>query len=325
MSEIFKIQKNSNYTAMSNIHLQDRKLSLKAKGLLSLMLSLPAEKWKYSIKGLSSICRDGVDSVREGIRELERAGYIRRSRERKESGKLGAAVYLIYEEPQTKAPDPGSPVLDEPMQEKPVLGKPALEKPILENPTQVNPTQENPAQEKPALDNPIQSNTNRPNTNEEKEKKEKTHSSMINPSSINRSIREPDASAVTVPAGLPGVRRRLSGKELTEWVKDQIDYEDLCMDHNQDTIDNIVSLITEVLSTKCDHFTMSGKQVPAELVYERFRKISYMDIEYIFECLDKSCSKIRNIKQYWFTALFNAPASRNNYYDAEVRHDFCFG
>ena len=216
MSEIFKIQKNSNYTAMSNIHLQDRKLSLKAKGLLSLMLSLPAEKWKYSIKGLSSICRDGVDSVREGIRELERAGYIRRSRERKESGKLGAAVYLIYEEPQTKAPDPASPVLDEPMQEKPVL-----DKPILENPIQVNPTQENPAQEKPALDNPIQSNTNRPNTNEEKEKKEKTHSSMINPSSINRSIRESDASAVTVPSGLPGVRRTLSGKELTEWVKDQ--------------------------------------------------------------------------------------------------------
>ena len=320
MSEIFKIQKNSNYTAMSNIHLQDRKLSLKAKGLLSLMLSLPAEKWKYSIKGLSSICRDGVDSVREGIRELERAGYIRRSRERKESGKLGAAVYLIYEEPQTIVPGPASPVLDEPMQEKPALGKP-----ILENPTQVNPTQENPAQENPALDNPIQSNTNRPNTKEEKEKEKTTHSSMINPSSINRSIREPDASAVTLPAGLPGVRRRLSGKELTEWVKDQIDYEDLCMDHNRDTIDNIVSLITEVISTQCDHFTMSGKQVPAELVYERFRKISYMDIEYIFECLDKSCSKIRNIKQYWFTALFNAPASRSNYYDAEVRHDFCFG
>ena len=242
-----------------------------------------------------------------------------------EFGKLGAAVYLIYEEPQIKAPDPASPVLDEPMQENSILGKPLLEKPILENPTQVNPMQENPAQERPALDNPIQSNTNRPNTNEEKEKEKTTHSSMINPSSINRSIREPDTSAVTVPAGLPGVRRRLSGAKLTEWVKDQIDYEDLCMDHNRDTIDNIVSLITEVLSTKCDHFTMSGKQVPADLVYERFRQISFMDIEYIFECLEKSCSKIRNIKQYWFTALFNAPASRSNYYDAEVRHDFCFG
>ena len=92
MSEIFKIQKNSNYTAMSNIHLQDKRLSLKAKGLLSLMLSLPADRWKYSIRGLASICRDGVDSVRDGIRELERAGYVIRFRSRKSNGQLGEAI-----------------------------------------------------------------------------------------------------------------------------------------------------------------------------------------------------------------------------------------
>ena len=102
MSEIFKIQKNSNYTAMSNIHLQDKRLSLKAKGLLSLMLSLPADRWKYSIRGLASICRDGVDSVRDGIRELERAGYVIRFRARKANGQLSEAIYWIYEEPQTE-------------------------------------------------------------------------------------------------------------------------------------------------------------------------------------------------------------------------------
>lgn len=102
MSEIFKIQKNSNYTAMSNIHLQDKRLSLKAKGLLSLMLSLPVDRWKYSIRGLASICRDGVDSVRDGIRELERAGYVIRFRSRKANGQLGEAIYWIYEDYATQ-------------------------------------------------------------------------------------------------------------------------------------------------------------------------------------------------------------------------------
>lgn len=315
MSEIFKIQKNSNYTAMSNIHLQDRKLSLKAKGLLSLMLSLPAEKWKYSIKGLSSICRDGVDSVREGIKELERAGYIQRSRERKESGKLGAAIYLIYEEPRKRTSVSEEPALGDPALEKPVPGKP-----VLENPTQVNP-----ALGEPVLGNPVQSITNRPNTNKEKENESNNHESNPHQSKINPSIRESDGTAVTVRTGLPGVQRRMHGTELTEWVRDNIDYEDLCQCHSRETVDNIVSLIVETLSTKCEHFTMSGKQVPAELVYERFKQLSFMDIEYVFECLEKSRSKIHNIRQYWFVALFNAPASRSNYYDAEVRHDYYFG
>ena len=123
---VFRVEKNSGYTVMSNHHLRNQELSLKAKGLLSQMLSLP-DNWDYTLKGLSLINREKIDAIREAIRELERAGYIVRSRERDEKGRLRGADYVIYELPQ-----------------KPVSDLPTLENPTLENPTQENPTLEKP-------------------------------------------------------------------------------------------------------------------------------------------------------------------------------------
>ena len=82
---VFRVERNKGYTVMSNHHLRNKELSLKAKGLLSQMLSLP-EDWDYTLKGLSLINREKIDAIREAIRELERAGYIVRSRERDENG-----------------------------------------------------------------------------------------------------------------------------------------------------------------------------------------------------------------------------------------------
>ena len=87
---VFRIEKTRDYTVMSNYHLRDRSLSLKAKGLLSLMLSLP-EDWDYTMKGLARICKDGIDSISGGIRELEAHGYLVRARVRNENGHFGAA------------------------------------------------------------------------------------------------------------------------------------------------------------------------------------------------------------------------------------------
>lgn len=77
---VFRVERNKGYTVMSNHHLRNKELSLKAKGLLSQMLSLP-EDWDYTLKGLSLINREKIDAIREAIKELERAGYIVRSRE----------------------------------------------------------------------------------------------------------------------------------------------------------------------------------------------------------------------------------------------------
>lgn len=98
---VFRVEKNKNYTTISNHHLQDRNLSLKAKGLLTLILSLPPD-WDMTLKGLVSLSGDGVDSVRSGIQELEKAGYLRRSRSRNNLGQLLCTEYTIYEHAVTE-------------------------------------------------------------------------------------------------------------------------------------------------------------------------------------------------------------------------------
>ena len=133
---VFRVERNKGYTVMSNHHLRNKELSLKAKGLLSQMLSLP-EDWDYTLAGLSFINREKIDAIREAIKELERAGYIVRSRERDEKGRLRGTDYVIFEQPQTP------PVSDLPTLENPTLDNPTLEKPMLENPTLENPTQLN--------------------------------------------------------------------------------------------------------------------------------------------------------------------------------------
>ena len=118
---VFHAKKTTDYTVMSNHHLRDKSLSLKAKGLLSQMLSLP-EKWDYTLQGLAYINREQLDAIRQAVHELERAGYIVRTRERDNRGRLRGAEYTIYEEPQLAS--------DLPALEKPASGKPMLENPM---------------------------------------------------------------------------------------------------------------------------------------------------------------------------------------------------
>lgn len=128
---VFRVKRKRNFTVMSNCHLRDKTISLKAKGLLSQMLSLP-DDWDYTLRGLAGINREQLDAVRSAVRELEAAGYVERVR-RRSGGKLGGTEYNVYEEPHVPAGKTEKPAL-----EKPALEEPALEKPTLENPTQLN-------------------------------------------------------------------------------------------------------------------------------------------------------------------------------------------
>ena len=118
---VIRVQKTKNYTVMANYHLRDKRLSFKAKGLMSFMLSLP-EEWDYTVNGLSAFATDGRDGVREALRELETAGYLRMGQSRT-SGKFGKTEYIITEKPFTG---------------NPLTGKPITAKPITENPTQLS-------------------------------------------------------------------------------------------------------------------------------------------------------------------------------------------
>ena len=96
---IYRAEKNKDYTIMSNAHLKDTRLSLKAKGLLSYMLSLP-DDWKFSTRGLVSHCREGADAVRVALKELEAAGYLRRTRIRSGNGSFAEEEWEIHEIPE---------------------------------------------------------------------------------------------------------------------------------------------------------------------------------------------------------------------------------
>lgn len=177
---MFRVEKNKNYTTMANYHLRDPRLSLKAKGLLSLILSLP-EDWDYTILGLASLSRDGKDAVRSCLDELGEAGYVRHGRVRREDGTYGGAEYVVYEHPQpaggvplsenptTVEPSPGNPTMADalpgaPSAPKPLSENPSTVGPSSGNPTMAKPTSENPTLDNPTLENPTQQNTEISNT-----------------------------------------------------------------------------------------------------------------------------------------------------------------
>ena len=298
---VFRVERNAGYTVMSNHHLRNKNLTLKAKGLLSQMLSLP-EDWDFTLAGLSYINREKIDAIREAIRELEKAGYIVRSRERDEKGRLRGADYVIYEQPQ-------QPISDLPTLENPTLDNPTLEKPTLENPTQIN---------KDIL------NTNLP-------KKDKSITDLSNTDSIP--ILSPTPSPFTEGAAEPTERK---GKEAAtqsaveiyrEIIKDNIDYDILLHDNRFDTdrIDEIVDLILETVCTARKTLRIAGDDYPAELVKSKFLKLNSSHIEFVLDCMKQNTTKVRNIKQYLRAVLFNAPSTIDNYYTALVAHDMAAG
>lgn len=133
----FRVERTGNYTVMSNHHLRNENLSLKAKGLLSQMLSLP-EKWNYTLSGLSAINPESKDAIRSALRELEEQGYVIRRQTTDASGKFSKNEYIIYEVPVKKPETEAEPSLDEPSSENPTTDNPSTEKPLAGNPTQLN-------------------------------------------------------------------------------------------------------------------------------------------------------------------------------------------
>ena len=124
---VFRVERTRDYTVMCNHHLKDSGLSLKAKGLLSMMLSLPDE-WNYSTRGLAAICKEGVDAIGKALKELEQAGYIVRRQLRGADGRICDTEYTIYEQPRppdTALPDTENPYLDISDMEEPDTDNPA--------------------------------------------------------------------------------------------------------------------------------------------------------------------------------------------------------
>ena len=281
---VFRVERNKGYTVMSNHHLRNKELSLKAKGLLSQMLSLP-EDWDYTLKGLSLINREKIDAIREAIKELERAGYIVRSRERDEKGRLRGADYVIFEQPQPPTPD----------------------LPTLENPTLDNPMQEKPTLEKPTLENPTQLNKDIQRT--DLPKKEKSNTDL--------------SSTHSIPILSPNPSPCREAEIIKDNIDYHILKQDMKFD--SDRLDEIVDLMLETVCTARKRVRIAGDDYPAELVKSKFMKLDGEHIRFVLDCMRENTTKIRNIKQYLKAALFNAPSTIGNYYTSLVAHDMASG
>ena len=288
---VFRIEKTRDYTVMSNHHLRNTDLSLKAKGLLSLMLSLP-EDWDYTTKGLARICKDGVDSICAGVQELEKHGYVIRERVRLPNGQLGAIEYTILEQPRPPEPKPEKPERENPVQVKPVLDSPVLGKPEQENPAQLN--------------------------------KDISSNYLSNTDSLSTDISNPILSNPPTPSGTRMGSDGMGTREIyREIILENIDYEILCQDPKVDReqLDEITELIVDTVCTARKTVRISGDDFPAEVVKSRFLKLDASHIQYVMDCMKGNTTYIRNIKKYLLAALYNAPVTINSYYSSLVQHD----
>ena len=291
---VFRVERNKGYTVMSNYHLRDKSLSLKAKGLLSQILSLP-EDWDYTLSGLCYINRESKDAIRTAGNELERAGYIERHQTTDESGKFSSNEYIIHEQPVSL---PSS--LDKPSSENPTTGKPTSE-----NPTQLN-------KDRVTKDQSITDPSS-------------THSFP--------SLSPPPAEmAGTVAASpLEGKRREAATPSAVEIyrdiIKENIEYDHLLRHSkiDREELDGIVELLVETVCTARKTIRVAGDDYPAELVKAKLLKLNSGHIEFVMDCMRENTTKIRNIKKYLLAVLFNAPSTMGSYYTALVAHDMAEG
>lgn len=275
---VFRIEKTKNYTVMSNHHLKNANISLKAKGLLSVMLSLP-DKWNYTLKGLASICKEGIDSVRNGINELEKAGYIQRNRLRSDTGKFSDIEYVIYEQPLETF-------------EK----HPELENPILDNPTLENSDSDNPMLEKATQ------------LNKEIINKKDLNTDCINYPSINHKESE-NKNWTDIY------------NQNVKLIKNNIEYSSISVGSDKAVIDEIVSVMAEILTIDTPFYVIESKQYPTELVRKRLLEIDYNKLEAFLLDFSRRTEKIYNPKAYLISSLFNMPATADTALSNMVRND----
>ena len=293
---VFRIERTRDYTVMSNHHLRNGKLSLKAKGLLSMMLSLP-EDWNYTTRGLAAICKEGVDAIGGALRELETAGYIVRHQLRDKQGRISDTEYVIYEQPQPKNPD--------------------TPQPDTASPDTGNPDMEKPDTEKPDTEKPAELNIEKSNT-----QKSITHGS----STDSIPFREPAAAQLPERKG----RNAMSLTEMESYrdlILENIEYDHLCREFTtyREDLDEIVELMVETVCARRKTTRIAGSDFPHEVVRSRFLKLDSEHIRFVMDSLQKNTTEVRNMKQYLLAVLFNAPTTISNHYTAQVNHDMYAG
>ena len=283
---VFRIERTRDYTVMSNHHLRNANLSLKAKGLLSMMLSLP-EDWNYTTRGLAKICKEGVDAIGAALRELEAAGYIVRHKLRDRQGRISDTEYVIYEQPQLRKPD-----TDSPYTEKPYMDKPDTEK-------------------------PAELNIEKSNTEKSITYGSSTDSIPFRETAAARPPERKGRDAMSVTE-IENYRELILENIEYDCLKQRYPL-------YLDDLNEIVELLVETVCARRKTTRISGADFPHEIVRSRFLKLDSSHIEFVMDCLQKNTTQVRNMKQYLLAVLFNAPTTMNNHFTSLVNHDMHAG
>ena len=299
---VFRVERTQNYTVMSNYHLRDKSLSLKAKGLLSLMLSLP-ETWDYTLSGLAKISLEGKDAIRATVVELEKAGYIQRHQTTGKDGKFGSNEYIIREYPVSHEPPPEGPSSAQPLSENPSTVPPSAGATLTENPTQIK-------------KDPVK-------------KDQEITDSVSTESFPFPSVPSPSPAPVeTERKRKEGKRRRQSVSKgemdaYREMIRENIDYDGFVRERPYDAgqLDEMVEIMVEAVCSRKETIRVAGDDFPQAVVKSRMLKLDREHIVFVFDCLKENTTQVRNMKQYLLTVLYNAPATIENHYAAQVNHD----
>ena len=294
---VYRVERTQGYTVMSNYHLKDTALSLKAKGLLSMFLSFP-DDWNYSTRGLASICKEGVEAIGNTIKELEKAGYILRRQLRGANGRITDTEYVIYERPQT--PDPPAPEDDIPYT-PPDTGAPDTALPDTGFPDMVDPDTEN----RPEL-NIKKSKTKRSIT-----QRSKTHSFP------------PPAPPKTPAVPVEGMKEIL---EKRAEIEEQIEYDLIADQCNREQLNEFVEIMLEVALSKSPTMKIGrDAEYPTAYVQHRFEQLTSAHIEKVLDGIRENTTRVWNTRAYLLAALFNAPSTTDNHYTMLVNHDMSTG
>ena len=291
---VYRVERTRDYTVMSNHHLKDTALSLKAKGLLSMFLSFP-DDWNYSTRGLAAICKEGVEAIGNTIKELEKAGYIVRRQLRGANGRITDTEYVIYEQPQEPpAPDAGGPDTT-----PPDMGQPDTGKPDMADPDVVAPDMDAPHTENRAQLNINQSITQKSNT-----QRSNTHS---------------------FPPSTPPAQPVEGMKEIFERrdeIRAQIEYDFLATPSTRAQLDEFVEIMLEVALARAPTMKIGrDAEYPTAFVQQRFQQITATHIEKVLDGIQENTTRVWNTRAYLLAALFNAPSTMDNHYTMQVNHD----
>ena len=275
---VFRVERIKDYTVMSNHHLRNKNLSLKAKGLLSQMLSLP-DDWDYSLKGLTVGCKDGLDSVRTAVLELEEHGYVRRQKVRNAKGQIIDYDYQVYESPVEDAPavpgKEGEPS-DPSASKSPKSRMKPCSSPFLDFPNLAEPN----------LEKATQQNTKRQSTNLSGQTDESADFDQME-------------------------------AQVREEFRERLEIDTLAQRYDSDKLEELLDNIVEMYC--CPRQTQYiGKQPQTtKAIRLRLDKLTSQHVEYIFDVMSNTTQPIKNIMAYLRTTILNAPTTIEHYYQAQ--------